>query len=212
MPSSNGIGTNKILEAIENHQLDESVLNKSVEKILELIAKSIPALQQDYHYNQEAHHSLAKEVASQSIILLKNSENVLPLKLSQKIAVIGEFVVHPRFQGEGSSYINTTKVDNVNDCLKQAGINFVYAQGYEARKQKTIDFKKLLNEAVEVAKASEVILLFIGLSEGFESEGFDRKSMTLPTEHNNLVEALVKVNSNVVVVLSGGSPVEISLV
>lgn len=209
MPTSYGVGTKKILGAIENHQLDESTLNKSVEKILELIAKSIPALQQDYHYDQESHHSLAKEVASQSIILLKNSENILPLKSSQKIAVIGEFAVRPRFQGEGSSYINSHKIDTVNDYLKQAGINFVYSQGYEASTHKTIDFKKLLEEAVEVAKTSEVVLLLIGLSDSYESEGFDRKSLSLPAEHNNLVEALVNVNSNVIVVLSGGSPVEI---
>jgi beta-glucosidase len=207
MPSSSGMWSKKILEAIATHQLDESILDNSVARILELIAKSLPALQQNYQYDKDAHHSLAKDIACQSIVLLKNSNNILPLKSSQKIAIIGESAMLPKFQGEGSSYVTPHKLENLCDCLKQYGANFVYAQGYEKDIEKTKDPKILLDEALEVSKSAEVILLFIGLTEDVESECFDRTSLSLPPEHNNLVESVSKINSNIIIILFGGSSI-----
>jgi len=140
------------------------------------------------------------------MVLLKNDGKLLPLKKDQKIAVIGEMAAAPRYQGSGSSQINPTKLDNACDCLREMGYHFQYAQGYEKSAKQAKD-AKLFMQAVETAREADTVLLFIGLTEQYESEGFDRKDIQLPPVHNELLAAILNVNPNVVVVLSGGSPV-----
>ncbi|MGN0521327.1 MAG: glycoside hydrolase family 3 C-terminal domain-containing protein [Eubacterium sp.] len=207
MPSSGGLNTKKIIEAVNNGELDIEVLNKRVDNVVDLIVKSKPALEKKHTYDIEAHHKLAQKVAEGSMVLLKNDDAVLPLKKGQKVAVIGEMAKSPRFQGAGSSVINPTKLDNAYDRLTELGVDVVYAQGYEKSKDEINN--TLVSEAVNAAKQADVAVVFAGLTEEFEGEGYDRESVEMPNSHNNLISEIAKANPNTVVVLAGGSVVNI---
>ena len=204
MPSSKGYNSKKIIQAVKNGEIDEETLNERVDKLIDLVIKAQTMPKKEYVCDLEAHHALARKIAGQSMVLLKN-EGVLPISKGQKIAVIGEMAKAPRYQGAGSSLINPTKMDNACECLRQAGFDFTYAAGYDKKTIK-IDGRKI-EEAVNAAKSADVVLAFIGLTEAYESEGFDREHMNLPDNHNALIDALCKANENVVVILAGGSPV-----
>jgi len=209
MPSSFGFNTAKLIAAVQDGSLEMDVLDQRVEKLLELIAKSIPALEQTHSCDYGAHHKLARKIAGESMVLLKNENGVLPLKPGIKLTVIGEMAEKPRYQGAGSSKINPTQMDDACGILREAGYNLRYAPGYESAVKKTKDEKLLIEVAVKAAQAADTVLLFIGLTDEYEAEGFDRKTMGLPAGHNALVEAVCAVNPKVVVVLSAGSPVEL---
>lgn len=209
MPSSNGIGDQKIVEAVKNGTLPEEVLDKAVERILRVIFKAVDRKKENASYDKEAHHQLAREVARECIVLLKNEERILPLKKEGTIAVIGEFAKNPRYQGGGSSHVNPTKLDNIYEEIKKTAgnnANILYAQGYNLEKDE-ID-EQLIQEAKKVAIQSDVAILFVGLPERYESEGYDRQHLRIPDNHQKLIEAVTEVQPNVVVVLSNGSPIE----
>ncbi len=207
MPSSSGSGTKKIVEAVKNGELDEAILNERALNMLNLIKKAVDGSKDNYEYNDADDQPLARKIAAQSMVLLKN-DGILPLKKGSKIAVIGELARSPRYQGAGSSHINPTKLDNALDELKASGFEVEFAQGYELKAKKAKKNPAHIAEAVELAKRSEKVVLFIGLTDDYEAEGFDRTIMALPEAHDQLVEEVLKVNKNVVVVLAGGSPVE----
>lgn len=212
MPSSGTLNSERIIAAVENGVLDEAVLNEGVDNVVDLIIKSKPALEKDFKYDVEAHHAVARKVAEGSMVLLKNDDNILPLKSNAKIAVIGEMAKAPRYQGAGSSVINPTKLDNAYDSLIELGADVTYAQGYykapPTKKDKNRKSEsELTAEAVKAAKAADVALVFIGLTEEFEAEGYDRDNIDMPAAHNALVSEVVKANPNTVVVLAGGSVV-----
>ncbi len=214
MPSSGTLNTEKIIAAVKNGELDEEILNERVDNVVDLIMKSKPVLEEEHTYDVEAHHQLACEIAENSMVLLKNDDNILPLKEGQHVAVIGELAKLPRYQGAGSSVINPTKeVENAYDNLVKAGVDVVYAQGYykapagKKDKNRKSD-EALIEEARIAAKGADVVLLFIGLTEEYEAEGYDRENIELPAAHNTLVQEVLKENPNVVVVLAGGSVVE----
>ena len=211
MPCSSGGGMRKILAAIESGKISEDVLNERVLKILELIKKASDgaekAAKEGFEFDEEKDHVLAKEIAEQSMVLLKN-DGILPLDKSKKVAVIGEMAKTPRYQGAGSSQINPTHLDSAYDILVEAGVDATYSQGYERTLAKAKKNPAHIAQAVEAAKAADTVLLFIGLTEDYESEGFDRSHMKLPDAHIELVKAVSAVNSNIVVILSGGAPVE----
>lgn len=204
MPTSFGIAAAKIVEAVNNGELEESVLDTCVDRIVDLILKSKESLR-DYVYDKEDHHALARKIAGESMVLLKNKNNMLPLDKSKKIALIGEMAKNPRYQGAGSSLINPTKLDNSFDELMNEGVSLEYAPGYERKSDKPAE--NLIAEAVEIAKNADVAVLFVGLTESYETEGNDRKHINLPESHNALVDAVCAVCEKVVVVLSGGCPV-----
>ncbi len=212
MPSSGTLNSERIIAAVENGVLDEAVLDEGVDNVVDLIIKSKPALEKDFKYDVEAHHAVARKVAEGSMVLLKNDDNILPLKSNVKIAVIGEMAKAPRYQGAGSSVINPTKLDNAYDSLIELGADVTYAQGYykapptKKDKNRTSE-SELTAEAVKAAKAADVALVFIGLTEEFEAEGYDRDNIDMPAAHNALVSEVVKANPNTVVVLAGGSVV-----
>ena len=214
MPSSGELNTQKIIEAVNNGVLDEAVLDERVDAVVDLILKSKPALEKEHTCDVEKHHSVARRIAEGSMVLLKNDDNILPLKNGQKVAVIGEMAKEPRYQGAGSSVINPTKIDNAYDSLVEAGVDVTYAQGYyksaptKKDKNRKTD-SQLTAEAVEAAKAADVALVFVGLTEEFEGEGYDRKGIDMPANHNALVSEIAKANPNTVVVLAGGSVVYI---
>ncbi|MFJ5760879.1 glycoside hydrolase family 3 C-terminal domain-containing protein [Neobacillus sp. NPDC093182] len=209
MPSSNGSGDQKIVNAVRNGKLSEEKLDKAVERLLRVIFMSVDHKTENAVYNKDEHHQLAREMARESMVLLKNEDNVLPLKKQGTIAVIGEFAKKPRYQGGGSSHVKPTKLENiVEEIEKSAGkqSNVLYAQGYRLDSDE-ID-GTLIAEAKEVAAQADTVVLFVGLPDRYESEGYDREHLRMPANHRQLVEAAAEVNRNIVVVLSNGSPIE----
>ncbi|MGN1316391.1 MAG: beta-glucosidase [Acutalibacteraceae bacterium] len=207
MPTSNGEGNKKIVEAVKDGRIPEEFLDKMVDNILTVIMRSKEVLG-DYTYDKEAHHKKAREIAGQCMVLLKNEDNILPLKKTANIAVIGEMAKKPRYQGAGSSIVNAIKIDCAYDEIMAKGVNVTYAPGYSTAKKNKISDDQFIKEAVEAAKGKDAAVLFIGLTEEFESEGFDRTHIGIPALHNKLVEAVSAVNENVIIALSGGAVVE----
>ncbi|MGD6943953.1 glycoside hydrolase family 3 C-terminal domain-containing protein [Cytobacillus gottheilii] len=207
MPSTNGITDKEIVEAIQAGTLEESILDEAVDQLLTLIFKVGFENKEPVHVDYEEHHSKAVEAARQSIVLLKNENRILPLKARTNVAVIGDFAKNPRYQGAGSSLINPYKLSNSLDHLQKSSLNIAgYAQGF---KRMGASSSKLVQEAVSLAKSAEAVLLFIGLDESKEAEGVDREDLKLAQNQLELVEAITKVNKNVIVVLSGGGALEL---
>ncbi len=208
MPSSNGENDKLIVEAVKNGTLDEAILNNCVKQLIEWIKKPLENLEENLKniedgYNKEQHHLTAQHVAEQCAVLLKN-DSILPLEKNAKIALIGGFAKCPRYQGGGSSYVNSFKVTSALDAVYGME-NIVYCEGFGV--EGDIENTKLFNEAVEAAKKAEVAVIFAGLPNSFESEGYDRTHMNLPDCQNKLIEAVVEVQPNTVVVLHIGSPI-----
>lgn len=213
MPTSGKLNAAKIVAAVKDGTLDETVLDERVDAVVDLILKSKPALEKTHTYDKKAHHKVAQKVAEGSMVLLKNDDKILPLKAGQKIAVIGEMAKAPRFQGAGSSVINPTMLSNAYDELVALGVDASYSQGYyktaptKKEKNSRLTEEQLVSQAVEAAKKADVAVVFVGLTEDFEGEGYDRETIEMPANHNRLVSAVAKANPNTVVVLAGGSVV-----
>ncbi len=205
MPTSSGEGTRKLVEAVKNGTLDEAILDAAVDKLIDMSKKAEKVLG-DYTYDSDAHHQLAREIAGQCMVLMKNDNKLLPLKKDAKIALIGEMAHTPRYQGAGSSLINPIKLDSAYDTMKEMGINFSFAPGYtlKGKNKKAMD---LVVEAKNKAKDADIAVVFVGLTDEYETEGNDRSHISMPPIHNTLVEEVLKVNPNTVVVLSGGASV-----
>lgn len=203
MPSSFGINDKKIVEAVEKGELSEEVLDKAVERILSIVERSVENRKEGTTYDKEEDHRLARRIAAESMVLLKN-DGALPLRKGARIAFIGEFAEKPRFQGGGSSHINTFKTESAWEMADRSHV--IYAQGYSIKQNKLDD--TLLSEAIRAAALAETAVVFAGLPDAFESEGFDRTHMRLPEYQNELIEAVCNANPNTVVVLHNGSPVE----
>lgn len=204
-----GDGIKQIVEAVRSGQLAEEKLDAALERLLTIVFKAVDHRKPGATYDREAHHRLAREIAAESMVLLKNENNVLPLKRGGKIAVIGELARAPRYQGSGSSQINPTKLDDIVEELTAsagAGAQVVYSQGYDL---KVDDINaQLSEEALRAAKEAEVAVVFAGLPKRYESEGYDRKHMRMPANQVALIEAVAAVQPNLVVVLCNGSPIE----
>lgn len=210
MPSSGGLNDAKILAAVKSGELDMAALDNCVLRILQLILKAASQQRVNYRYDREAHHLLARRAAAESAVLLKNGEvkndkNILPLSKTAKIAVLGAFAEQPRYQGAGSSQITAWRIDNALDAFKLLAPDTVYAPGYH-RHQDIVD-ESLIAAACDAARGADVAVVFAGLTEIYESEGFDRKHLRLPDSHNVLIERVAAVNPNIVVVLTNGAPV-----
>ncbi len=207
MPTSSGEGTRLIVEAVKNGTLDESILDNACDRIIALTKKAEKSIG-TYTYDAQEHHKLAREIAGQCMVLMKNDNHLLPLKKNANIAVIGEMATTPRYQGAGSSLINPIKLDSASSTMAEMGIKFTYAQGYSSKKKGRKKDEFYITEAVNIAKNADVAVLFIGLTDEYETEGNDRKHLNIPELHNKLVTEVLKVNKNVVVVLSGGASIE----
>lgn len=223
MPGSSGEGDKKIMEAIKTGKIAESVLDDAVKRLLRIIFKAIENKKDNASYKKDEHHKLARKIAAESMVLLKNEDNILPVDRKSKLAVIGSFAKKPRYQGGGSSHINPTAIDDAYEEIKKsAGENaqIVYAQGYlsddeagmfsSKRLQSKSDTpdEKLISEAVKAATESDIAVVFVGLPESYESEGYDRADLGIPKGHVKLIEEVSKAQKNTIVVLSNGSPVE----
>lgn len=202
MPSSHGETDKQIVAAINDGSLDEEILDTAVRRVLTLVNHYYENKVENASYDKETHHALARKTAGEAAVLLKN-DGILPLNKNAKIAFIGEFAKAPRIQGGGSSHINCFKISNALGAASSYDIT--YAKGYHTKEDKTDE--KLLSEAVEAAKSCEVAVIFAGLPEAFESEGYDRAHMDMPNCQNELIREITKVQPNTVVVLHNGSPI-----
>lgn len=210
MPASGGKTDKEIVDAVRSGKLDEAVLDKRCEEFLNIIFRYIENRDETVVFDREQDHEKARHIEEECIVLLKNEDNILPLTPEQKTAFIGKYAAAPRFQGGGSSHINSFKTESALDALDTAdGIkkeNIIYAQGYDDLEDKTDE--ELLREAAEAAKSAETAVIFAGLPDSFESEGYDRTHMRMPQCQITLIEEVAKVQPNTVVVLHNGAPVE----
>lgn len=205
MPSSGGVNDKKIVEAVRAGELDEAVLDLAVERILTINYRYLEAAKPQTVWDKQAQHELSARLAEECMVLLKNVDDILPLNAGENIAFIGEFAEKPRFQGGGSSHINCFRTTSALEAA--AGIpNIAYAKGYDVEKDEATD--ALLEEAVRVAQGAKVAVVFAGLPDAYESEGYDRKHMRLPDCQDRLIRAVARANPNTVVVLHNGAPVE----
>jgi beta-glucosidase len=194
-----------LIKDCKDGKIDESVLDKRLEELLGVINSTSEAVAKaPKNFDAEAHHAIARRCAEESIVLLDN-DGILPLAADAKVAVIGDFAKTPRYQGAGSSQVNPTKLDNLYDALTAAGVTITaYAQGFDRRNPNPD--QKMIDEAIEVAKKGDTVLLCVGLDEILESEGMDRLHMELSASQKELIQAVCAVNTNVILVLSGGAP------
>jgi beta-glucosidase len=209
MPGGKYENDEKIAHAIEKGELEEAILERSARRVLDLVFKSVQNRKDGFQYDEDRHHALARWAAAECIVLLKNEEKILPLAPSRKIAVIGDFAKKPRYQGYGSSVINPTRLDNAFDemvrYINDSG-SIRYEDGF-VRAEATVN-PEMESCACQAAGQADVVIVFLGLPELYETEGIDRDDMRLPDNQNHLMQELAKVTSNIVVVLSNGSPVE----
>jgi len=208
MPSSRGTTDKEIIEAVKAGELDESVLDKAVGRLLGIIFKAMDNKKENATADLEAHHLEARQIASQCMVLLKN-EKILPLSRNASVAVIGAFAKTPRYQGGGSSHINPSKMDIPFDeivKLSENKANVLYAEGFDLNSDEIEQSR--IDEAKAIAVKSDIAIIFAGLPDRYESEGYDRKHIAIPGNQKILIEEVASVQPNTVVVFSNGSPVE----
>lgn len=198
----------EVVRAARDGRIVPAQLDRMSAGMIELANKSRAAMSQDgYRFDVDAHDEVAHQAAIESIVMLKNEDAILPVSKGAKIAVIGEFARTPRYQGGGSSHITPTKMTSFLDTLEARGIKADFAPGF------TLDLEPqnpaLVAEAVETAKDADAVLMFLGLPEAAESEGFDRENLDMPVKQIELLAAVAEANPNVVVILSNGSVVTV---
>lgn len=199
MPGGSAYGEKAAAKAVKAGILPESYVTDSAERVAQLAQESCKI--RKVPYTAKEHHALARKVAENSIVLLKNENDILPLHPDSRIALIGKMAETPRYQGAGSSHIRPTKLTSLKDAFPNAA----YAPGCDEQGNTT---EELLEAAAQTAAKADVVLLTVGLTDAYESEGFDRESMQMPQGHLQLVDAITKVNPHVVVILCCGSAVE----
>ena len=203
MPASGGHNDRKVLKAVQEGILDEAVVDQAVERILRINYRYLENAKPETPWDKEADHLLSAKIAGECMVLLKNN-GVLPLSKADDIAFIGEFAAKPRFQGGGSSHIHCFKTTSALEAAE--GLKVTYAQGYSVKDDAATP--EMIAEAVEKAKNAKAAVIFAGLPDSYESEGYDRTHMGMPPCQNALIEAVAAANPNTVVVLHNGSPVE----
>ena len=204
MPGPKDRRVQAVVNAVRSGDLDEAILDDSVRRILSVSYKAAQT-PKGGSFDREAHHKLARKIAAEGMVLLKN-DGVLPIKSSQNIAVIGRSASQPYFQGGGSSHINPTQIAVPIQAIQaQAGYSVIsYSEGYPADNRFN---KDMIDQAVATAEAADVALLFIALPESIESEGYDRKDLDLTPQQVALIKAVAEVQPRTVVILNNGAPV-----
>lgn len=208
MPTTGGDSAEQLIASVKAGKFDEAMVDRRVDELLDVVFSTNKALEpyKGRSFDVDAHHAAARKASEESIVLLKNDDNILPLSEGTRVAVIGDFAETPRYQGAGSSVVNPTKLDSTMGVIGEFPLEVVgFEKGYP--RVGTGD-PAMQAAAVELAKKADVVLLCIGLDEISESEGLDRQNMKLPASQVALLEAVAKANANVVVVMSAGSAVE----
>lgn len=217
LPYSYGITVKKIIEAVLTGALDVSILDKSIEDILNVVFKVTQDKKENATYDKGKHNDLAREAAENSMVLLKNKHNILPLKReklkNKKIAIIGKYAKEPRYQCKGSSDVTPSIIENAYDEISRLvgnSIKLYYAKGYNTSDNIIDDDNFLLREAKKTAKESDTVILFVGTPEYSDVEDIDRTNINLPDSQVKLIKEIGKVQKDVIVVLMNGSPVTVS--
>ena len=207
MPPGDYENDRLIVKAVQEGKLDESVVDQACERILNIIFRYTENRDEKAVFDYEKDHKAAAEIEAECMVLLKNENEILPLTSDKKIAFIGKYAKTPKYQGGGSSHINSWKVESALEAAKEIPelANVTFAEGYQDEKDEVIE--ELQMKAVKAAAEADVAVLFLGLPDNFESEGYDRKHMNLPNCQNELVEKVLEVQKHVVVVLHNGSAV-----
>ena len=208
MPNPGLDSARQVLQAIESGTLTRKELDICVDDLLDAILETTKAAEgHSTEFDVEGHHALARQAASQCAVLLKNEGKILPLAAGTKVAVIGDFAFVPRYQGAGSSMVNTTKLESFNE-IAAAGSDLEIVASSRGYQRNGDPDEALKNEAVEAAGQADVVLYFLGLDEMSESEGLDRQHMRIPKVQIEVLEAIAAANPNIVGILSGGSSIE----
>ena len=208
MPTSCGFFDEEVKRAVEEGKLKEEDIDACVKRILMLTfkAESTRAVKEEVASDYiEVHHALARKIAEESAVLLKNEEAILPISNKKKVVLCGAMAENVRYQGAGSSHINPFKLSNILEYMQMQDNTVVYYPAYELDGERN---EEKLKQAIDGSKDAEVVVVAIGLPDSYESEGYDREHMKLPESHNELIHELVKIKKDIVVVLMGGSPVE----
>lgn len=200
MPGGSAYMEKESIEAVRQGMLSEEAVNESARRVLELAAKT--KSEKNEPADLEAHYELARQIAQESAVLLKNENEILPLEKEADVIFVGHMAKQIRYQGAGSSHINPWKLMNVTDACPE--VKF-----YEGCLADGSTTEELLKEAEEAAKAAKKAVVFAGLTDIYESEGFDRENMKMPGGHVQMIERIASVNPNVIVVLMCGSAVEL---
>ena len=207
MPAPGGDAVRELLAAVQSGKITEAVVDARLDELLTLVLDTSAAVQKHSRsFDADAHHALARRAAAESAVLLKNDGGILPLAAGARVAVIGDFAETPRYQGAGSSAVNSIKVDTLLDCLAQSGLQCAgFAAGFDRQGRPDADKKA---QAVALAQKADTVLLCLGLDEIKESEGLDRVDMKLADNQIELLQAVEQANPNTVVVLNAGASLE----
>ncbi len=207
MPASGGDAVRELLAAVQSGKITEADVDARLDELLTLVLDTSAAVQKHSRsFDADAHHALARRAAAESAVLLKNDGGILPLAAGARVAVIGDFAETPRYQGAGSSAVNSIKVDTLLDCLAQSGLQCAgFAAGFDRQGRPDADKKA---QAVALAQKADTVLLCLGLDEIKESEGLDRVDMKLADNQIELLQAVEQANPNTVVVLNAGASLE----
>lgn len=208
MPGDTAICKREVYDAIKNKTLAESVLNKAVSNVLNLIDKHNNSKKIEVDFNE--HYNIALSIAIDSAVLLKNNNDILPLNKNKKYLIIGDLFKHMRYQGSGSSMINPAILKSPFEAFNEYKLDFDFVRGYKEASS-NVD-NNLIEEALIKAREYEDIILFLGLTDLIESEGKDRDNLKLPENQLALVNELIKLNKKLIVVLYGGSPIELPFI
>ena len=208
MPST-GYETNyDVIKAVQAGLIEESLVDEAVDRIIDLALETTKALNTKTEIDYQAHHALATKAHESSIVLLRNEDHILPLNKTDKVGFIGDLLIHPRYQGAGSSKVNPYYIEHTLDIVKLYPFDYQgFEKGYNRLKQ--TPSKSLEHKAIQLAKKVDKVVLYIGLDEASEAEGVDRPSMKLPQNQLDLIKKVAAVNPNVIVVIHAGSQVEI---
>ncbi len=212
MPASGGRTDAQVVAAVRSGDLDEAVLDTAAGRVADLANRVVAGRRADATVDLDAHHALAREAAAAAVVLLRNEGDLLPLAPDASVAVVGEFARTPRYQGAGSSQINPTRLDNALDALRALAPGRVtFAAGFSlAGAPEPPAGTDLVAEAVRTAADADVAVVFVGLPDAAESEGFDRRDIELPSDQLALVDAVLAANPSTVVVVSNGGVVRLS--
>lgn len=208
MPGCNGVTDREIVKAVRSGAVSEEELDAVARRMLGFIFESVEALPKPGVTDFDKQNAIAAKAAAQSAVLLKNDGAALPLAENANVAVIGAMAKHIRYQGGGSSHINTPYTVSFCDAMRAAGKSFAYADGYDIKTD--IPSLTLIKEACDRARGRDAVILFIGLTDSYETEGKDRRHLDIPLSHVLLLDALSAVSDNIIVVLSGGAPVKLA--
>ncbi len=209
MPTTLGETDAEIVEAVRSGDISMDLLDVRLKPLLSLMLETQEAAHETYQFSLEEHHAEARAMAEQSMVLLKNEGHILPLPMDKTVAIIGDLAKVPRYQGAGSSIVNPTILDSPLTALKESGLNIIgYEKGYKRYGKRSSS--TLVRRAVKLAAKVDKVILFLGLDESTEAEGIDRNHTQLRATQIELLQELHKVNSEIVVILSGGSVVDMS--